>query len=185
MSETYINNLMTYSSKRAFTNMFSVQVVPPDGCTAQDQASKFHYLAEKVDFGDGFTFTAETIAGVGQQFLKKADRPKTITIDFKETSKFEVLAAFKIWMNFIYSFSGRYFTSNNPNGTITLHIDSLDSDTATREFDGMNFGGSIVLSDAYPTNIKYPSFNWADAKPLVTSVTFVYTEIVFNFPGAI
>jgi hypothetical protein len=136
-----------------------------------DRLQSMTYYAEKLNFGGDFNFETEYSEATKQFFIKNAQRIKTITITFTETSTYKVVDVMKDWMNNIYDFVNNCFNKYDPRGTMYIQLDQIMDDSQS---------GVITVSNMYPTVIPYPDYNWAEGDPISLPITFVCDGVFFS-----
>lgn len=164
-----IATLLDFGLDRAFPNLYHIEFPIVPG-TLIDMSTSMKYYAEKLDFGGDFTIDTEYSEATKQFFIKNAQRIKTATITFRETSQYKVVNFIRSWMESLYDFVNNTFNDFNPEGVITVNLEQTRTP------------GIITLSGAYPTLLKYPSFDWADGNPIKIPCTFSFKDIAFIFP---
>jgi hypothetical protein len=168
-----VGTLLNFGLDRAFPNLYSIIITPPDdtgaGVSLRDRMLDFTYYAEKVTFGGPAVIETEYSEATKQFFIKNAQRVKTATITFRETSQYRVLSVFKDWMGNIYDFQNNIFLGGwKPWGQITVSMDPIR--------DGQS-GGALVMANAYPTTLTYPTYDWADGNPIKIDCVFSFSDL--------
>lgn len=166
MSTNWVTNILEHGVDRAFPNLYQIEIQRK----SEEYFPNSKYLAEKIDFGQ-FQITTDFNEAFQAHTFKGVEKIKSATISFRETSKFSVIQAIKGWMNDIYDFDTNSFKSftepAKPYGTIKA------------VFDDPSNGFSIVMEEAIPTSIDYPSLSWGDSEPVKINCTFSFNSIQF------
>lgn len=165
MATNWVSTILENGIDRAFPNLYDVSITRSG---VDSFFSKSPYLAERVDFGQ-FQFLTDFNTALQAHTFKDIDKLKSVNISFRETSQFSVIQAIKGWMNEIYDFDKNQFKAFSapatPYGTLVISLDDPSS------------GFSIILEEAMPTSLDYPSFAWDDANPLKVQVTFSFNKV--------
>lgn len=161
---------------RSFANLYDVEIKVSDPQSNQILSSlnldKIGFLAEDVNFGDGFSLETFYSEPTKENFIIGASRAKTISISFRETRDFKVATTFRTWQKAIYSQEKNAFISGNPTGQILIKLDP-DNYTGAGELNSIRTLGAI------PTKVGVPTMSWKDGNPLLCKVDFSISDIDF------
>jgi hypothetical protein len=164
------------NSDRSFSNLYDVKITFPNNANATLQSldiSNIGYLAEDINFGDGFTLDVFYSEPTKENFIVGASRAKTVSITFREKRDFSVSTTFRQWQSGIYSQQLNAFLSGNPTGVILIQ---LDPDNYT----GGGNNNNIIIRGAIPTKVGVPALSWKDGNPLIVKIDFSITDIDFQ-----
>lgn len=172
-----VAKLLDVGMDRAFPNLYSVIFTAPIDDTGvhslRDRTLNLSYYAEKISFGGDQVIETEYSEATKQFFIKNAQRIKTATITFRETSQYKVLNLLRDWMDNIYDFENNVFRDWKPWGRVEVAIDAMTSNMIS---------GFINMANAYPTSVTYPSYDWADGNPIKVNGTFSFSDFSTGFP---
>jgi hypothetical protein len=165
---TLLNN-----ADRSFSNLYDVNFFNPNNPSLNSQLDNVGYVAENVNFGDGFSLEVFYSEPTKENFITGASRAKTITITFREKRDFSVSTSFRKWQNGVYSQELNAFLPGDPTGQICIQ---LDPDNYTEA----GVTNEIRIQGAIPTKVGVPSLSWKDGNPIVVKVDFSITDIDFQ-----
>lgn len=160
------------TSDRAYANLYDITIIRNNGSSLD---SSLWFRAEDINFGGDFSLETFYSDPTKQHFITGANRPKTISITFRETPTYKVMGTFRAWQSSIYQQSINAFLPGDPTGNITI---TLDPDNYTNN---QTNGNTPVLkiNNAIPSSIAPPTFSYREGNPLVTVVTFSIDDIDF------
>lgn len=175
----WISTVLDFKLDRSFYNLYQVGFdcksvdAQVGGAIVgiNDRLQNMQYYGEKVNFGGDFNLEMEYSEATKQFFIKNAQRIKTVTITFTETSSYRVVDVMKDWMNNIYDFVNNCFRPYDPRGQMLINLDQITEGTE---------GGPIYVNNVYPTVIPYPDYNWSDADPITLPITFACDNVIFH-----
>jgi hypothetical protein len=172
----WVTAILDHGLDRAFPNLYNVSINPPNNDNSLTSMFRnVKYYAEKISFEPGFSFDTRYSDALKQFFIINATRIKTVSITFRETSLYGVIKGIKTWMNKIYDPDKNRFLQFNPEGEIQVDLDPIMEGTTT--------AGYILFTGAYPVNLKYPSYDWADGNPIKVECTFNCQNTKFQIPN--
>jgi hypothetical protein len=158
---TMLTTALEWESQRAYSNLYEIEITTNAGFSNTARLSNLTYLASKLDFEDNFGFNLEHNDAIQGFRMTGINRIKGVNITFKETSSYNVIDVLKDWINAIYDFEGHFFNDNvNPTGTIKIKLN-----------DGTRVG-VLVIEDAIPKSLSYPSYSWSDSNPIEITASF-------------
>jgi hypothetical protein len=169
-----ISTLLNVESSRAFPNLFEV-LIDTNTNSLSDINTKLTSLlttsrVKKVTFEGSFGNTMEYNEAIQNFIIKGPDRIKGITLTFKENSTYDLLSIFKDWLNKIYDFINHYyFAGVNPTGTIKISLN-----------DNHTHAGVLIVEDAIPKSLSYPSYDWSENNPIELEVSFSCGHMYFD-----
>jgi hypothetical protein len=171
-----VSKILSIDSDRAFSNLFEVNF-PSDapGSMFSDNIPKkinLKWMAEKITFDGAFTLDTEYSETLKKFYIKSGSKIKTASITFRESSTYTILDYIKSWMISIYDFTENYFkySAIPPTRNIIITIEGAKEGSVD---------GVLELTEAIPTSITYPTYDWADGNPIKITAIFSFYNIEY------
>ena len=168
--------------ERAYSNLYDVTLTrdrPVEVNPNYNTTSIFPLKAkvEKVNFGGNQTLGTFYSDAMMQSFVDKVTRIKQVTLSVRETYDYAFFNWMLEWQNSIYSFSGNYFISGNPSGTIEVVLLNTGGNTTLNT---STQGNKFTITGAVPTDLTFPSYSYSSADAIVTNITFTFDDVSFG-----